>query len=120
MRNEDGLCAAVSYGVRRFEFDDYPLRRSGARLILGKALASVERAGDGRIVTGEVTNGGIRARMLIGLWADISARWRGIWARLRAKKRRSLRRRLNSRNDRGAARGLHDSRGMSLKNCILR
>jgi menaquinone-9 beta-reductase len=57
---------AVSYGVRRFEFDDYLLRRSGARLILGKALSSVERAGDGWIVNGEVTNGEIRARMLIG------------------------------------------------------
>ncbi len=52
---------AVSYGVRRFEFDDYLLRRSGAWLILGKALSSVERAGDEWIV-----NGQIRARMLIG------------------------------------------------------
>ena len=52
---------AVSYGVRRFEFDEYLLRRCGARLMLGKPLASLERTGDGWIVNGEV-----RARMLVG------------------------------------------------------
>ena len=57
---------AVSYGVRRFEFDEYLLRKSGARLILGKALSSVERSGDGWVVNGEVTSSQIRARLLIG------------------------------------------------------
>jgi menaquinone-9 beta-reductase len=52
---------AVSYGVRRFEFDEYLLRRCGARLVLGKPLVSVERSGDGWIVNGE-----IRAQLLIG------------------------------------------------------
>jgi menaquinone-9 beta-reductase len=51
----------VSYGVRRFEFDEYLLRRCGARLILGKPLSSVERSGDGWIVNGET-----RAALLIG------------------------------------------------------
>lgn len=58
---ETGYGRPVSYGVRRFEFDDYLLQRSGARLILGKSLSSVERAGDEWVVNGE-----IRARMLIG------------------------------------------------------
>jgi len=57
---------AVSYGVRRFEFDDYLLQRSGARLILGRPLTSVERSGDGWVVNGEAVNEEIRARLLIG------------------------------------------------------
>jgi len=57
---------AVSYGIRRVEFDDYLLRRCGARLMLGKTLKSLERAGDAWIANGEDVNGGIRARMLIG------------------------------------------------------
>src|SRR5215472_632656 len=52
---------AVSYGIRRVEFDDYLLRRCGARLILGTLLRSIERSGDSWIV-----NGAIRARLLIG------------------------------------------------------
>ena len=51
----------VSYGVRRFEFDEYLLRRSGARLTLGKPLTSVERSGAEWVVNGE-----IQARLLIG------------------------------------------------------
>lgn len=37
--------APVSYGIRRREFDDYLLRRSGANLWLGQALKSMERQG---------------------------------------------------------------------------
>jgi geranylgeranyl reductase family protein len=33
----------VSYGIRRCEFDDYLLRRSGARLRLGSAASSIRR-----------------------------------------------------------------------------
>jgi flavin-dependent dehydrogenase len=51
----------VSYGIRRCEFDDYLLRRSMARLRLGEAVQSFERAGDRWIV-----NGSISARMLVG------------------------------------------------------
>jgi flavin-dependent dehydrogenase len=51
----------VSYGIRRFEFDDYLLRRSGARLVLGETLRTLERTGEGWLV-----NGCIRARMLVG------------------------------------------------------
>ena len=57
---------AVSYGIRRVEFDDYLPKRSGARLVLGKALTSLKRDGDAWIVNGEDGNGGIRARMLVG------------------------------------------------------
>lgn len=53
--------ATVSYGIRRREFDDYLLRRSGARLLLGEGLGSVERDGSEWIV-----NGRLRAPLLIG------------------------------------------------------
>jgi len=37
--------ASVSYGIRRCEFDDYLLRRSGAHLRLGQTLKSMQRQG---------------------------------------------------------------------------
>lgn len=51
----------VSYGIRRIEFDDYLLRRSGARLILGEAIDSLQRSNDGWIV-----NDRYLASLLIG------------------------------------------------------
>ena len=51
----------VSYGIRRCEFDDYLLRRSGARLHENFSIASIERASDGWLI-----NGNLRARMLVG------------------------------------------------------
>ena len=51
----------VSYGIRRCEFDHWLLRRSGARLRLGKPLESLERHGAGWIV-----NGAITTPMLVG------------------------------------------------------
>ena len=51
----------VSYGIRRREFDDYLLRRSGARLLPPRALTSLARSQDGWIANGE-----IQARVLIG------------------------------------------------------
>ena len=53
--------AAVSYGIRRREFDHYLLERSGARLIEGIDLTSLERSGDGWIANGQIC-----ARMLVG------------------------------------------------------
>jgi flavin-dependent dehydrogenase len=51
----------VSYGIRRCEFDDYLLRRSGARLSLGEPVKSIERS------KGEwIVNGRRRARLLVG------------------------------------------------------
>ena len=51
----------ISYGIRRCEFDDYLLRRSGARLRLGQGLESAEYSdGEWRV------NGAIRARYLVG------------------------------------------------------
>jgi geranylgeranyl reductase family protein len=52
---------AVSYGIRRCEFDDYLLRRSGARLKCGVAISSLRRQG-GRWVI----NDSFSAPMLIG------------------------------------------------------
>jgi len=51
----------VSYGIRRREFDDYLLKRSQARLLLGTALTSLARGNGGWIV-----NDRIQARVVIG------------------------------------------------------
>jgi geranylgeranyl reductase family protein len=51
----------VSYGIRRCEFDDYLLRRSGARLLENFAISSIDREPNEWIINGEV-----RARMLVG------------------------------------------------------
>ncbi len=51
----------VSFGIRRCEFDDYLLRRSGARLRLGEPVKQLSRSNDGWLV-----NETIRAPVLIG------------------------------------------------------
>jgi flavin-dependent dehydrogenase len=51
----------VSFGIRRCEFDDYLLRRSGARLALGTPVQAIVRNA-GRWVV----NDGIRAPVLVG------------------------------------------------------
>jgi geranylgeranyl reductase family protein len=58
---EAGYGRPISYGIRRCEFDEYLLRRSGAGLRLGQPLQSLDRA-DGRWLV----NGRIQARMLVG------------------------------------------------------
>ena len=52
---------AVSYGIRRCEFDEYLLRRSGARACEGISVSSIERSRDGWTV-----NSSIKTRMLVG------------------------------------------------------
>lgn len=52
---------AVSYGIRRCEFDDYLLQRAGARLDLGRPVKSIERS-----TRGWVLNGEMETRLLIG------------------------------------------------------
>ncbi len=51
----------VSYGIRRREFDEYLLRRSGARLLEPGALTNLERDNGGWIL-----NGHTKARLLVG------------------------------------------------------
>jgi len=58
---EVGYAEPVSYGIRRCEFDEYLLRRSGAHICEGVAISSVERQGAEWII-----NGRISARMLVG------------------------------------------------------
>ena len=53
--------ATVSYGIRRSEFDNYLLKRSGVRQSLGESVTSLERKNGDWIV-----NGRIRARLLVG------------------------------------------------------
>lgn len=52
---------AVSYGIRRCEFDAYLLARSGARLHLGEAVHQIEQTD-----TGWEINGQFKAPLLIG------------------------------------------------------
>lgn len=51
----------VSYGIRRCEFDDYLLRRSGARLTLGESFHTVHRDGADWVV-----NDRFRAPLIVG------------------------------------------------------
>jgi len=58
---ETDYARPVSYGIRRVEFDDYLLRRSGARLFEGESIRTIERNGASWLI-----NGHIRAGVLIG------------------------------------------------------
>jgi len=51
----------VSYGIRRIEFDDYLLRRSGAELLLGHDFQEMEK-----IETGWRVNNTIDAKLVVG------------------------------------------------------
>jgi flavin-dependent dehydrogenase len=51
----------VSYGIRRFEFDDYLLRRSGVRVMAGEPLRALQREGDGWLI-----NDTWRASVIVG------------------------------------------------------
>ena len=51
----------VSYGIRRYEFDDYLLRRCGAKVKQGVGLDRIER-----ISTGWIVNESIHADMIVG------------------------------------------------------
>jgi flavin-dependent dehydrogenase len=50
----------VSFGIRRSEFDEYLLARSGANLQLGEPAKTIERRSDGWLI-----NGRFQARMLV-------------------------------------------------------
>ena len=52
---------SVSYAIRRCEFDDFLLRRTGARVLDGTPLASLERRGDVW-----VANNDLEARVVVG------------------------------------------------------
>lgn len=58
--------ATVSYGIRRREFDDYLLRRSGARPLEGITLASLQRQNLNGEDSAWIVNGNIRARLVVG------------------------------------------------------
>jgi flavin-dependent dehydrogenase len=58
---ETSYDSPVSYGIRRREFDDYLLRRSGATVRSGVPIASIRREGNRWIV-----NDAMQAPMLVG------------------------------------------------------
>ena len=43
----------ISYGIRRYEFDDYLLRRSGAALRLAEPVEAIERSGENWLINGQ-------------------------------------------------------------------
>jgi flavin-dependent dehydrogenase len=65
----------VSHAIRRFEFDDYLLKRSGACVRPGTALGTLERRGDRWVVNGEWS-----ARVVVGAgghFCPVARRLRG-------------------------------------------
>jgi len=52
---ETRYSTTVSYGIRRYELDDYLLQRSGARLQLGQSLQSLKRDGNQWIVNDAIS-----------------------------------------------------------------
>ena len=65
----------ISYAIRRCEFDEFLLRRSGARVLGGTPLASLERRGDAWLVNGDVS-----ARVVVGAgghFCPVARRLRG-------------------------------------------
>lgn len=52
---------AVSYGIRRYEFDDYLLKRSGARVLADTSVNDIQWQNDHWLV-----NNSIQAKLLIG------------------------------------------------------
>ena len=75
---ETGYGKPISYGIRRCEFDDYLLKRCGARVLQGTPLTSLERSGDHWLVNGE-----FRTRLVVGAGGHFCpvARFRGAKAR---------------------------------------
>ncbi|MGD8407398.1 MAG: NAD(P)/FAD-dependent oxidoreductase [Thiohalophilus sp.] len=67
----------VSYGIRRREFDEYLLRRSGAETILGSAFKKMERRDDGWVINDEV-----HARLVVGAGGHFCPVARQIGAKL--------------------------------------
>jgi len=58
---ETNFGRVVSYGIRRFEFDEYLLRRCGAKLLEGIPFQGMERTGDSWVV-----NQSIQTQLVVG------------------------------------------------------
>ncbi|HTR37862.1 MAG TPA: NAD(P)/FAD-dependent oxidoreductase [Bryobacteraceae bacterium] len=58
---ETNYRSPASYGIRRREFDDYLLKRSGARMLPAAKLETLERCADGWVV-----NGQMKAQLVVG------------------------------------------------------
>jgi len=67
----------VSYGIRRCEFDDYLLQRSGAELLLGQTFKSLQRQDDAWLV-----NDDIKASLVVGAGGHFCPVARAVGARL--------------------------------------
>jgi len=58
---ETDYATPISYGIRRCEFDEYLLARSGARLLPSQPIKTIERTGDSWLV-----NSQIKTRLIVG------------------------------------------------------
>ena len=67
----------VSYGIRRREFDDYLLQRSGAELLLGQAFKKLQRQDDVWLV-----NDDIKASLVVGAGGHFCPVARAVGAKL--------------------------------------
>ncbi len=67
----------VSYGIRRCEFDDYLLQRSGAELVLGQAFKSMVRQDTNWLVNDE-----IQASLVVGAGGHFCPVARAVGAKL--------------------------------------
>ena len=67
----------VSYGIRRREFDDYLLQRSGAELLLGQAFKKLQRQDDVWLV-----NDDIKACLVVGAGGHFCPVARAVGAKL--------------------------------------
>jgi flavin-dependent dehydrogenase len=67
----------VSYGIRRREFDDYLLQRSGAELLLGQAFKTLQRQDDVWLV-----NDDIKASLVVGAGGHFCPVARAVGAKL--------------------------------------
>ena len=67
----------VSYGIRRCEFDDYLLQRSGAELLLGQAFKSMQRQDDVWLV-----NEDIKTSLVVGAGGHFCPVARAVGAKL--------------------------------------
>lgn len=63
MNESDYAGETVSYGIRRYEFDDYLLKRCGAELILGEPFRSLQKKGPGQ---GFIVNNMYSASLVVG------------------------------------------------------
>ncbi len=103
---------SVSYGIRRCEFDDYLLRRSGARLRLGEPVAKLTHNPSGWVI-----NDTLQTPMIVGAGGHFCPVARFIWVPTSGVPSARLTRR--NANSRSSPRNRRPTRSkLACPNCI--